>query len=608
MPETQQTLYALPDCQMQYIDARGLALIRIDNGAVALMDAGWRAFLRDLRVFRTLEEHAKAICARLPELRGHEAELAEGFRQLLPRGVLYSADEVVAQMETSRALAPDAERPLTLCIRTCERPRNLQQLLESLRDNARRFETRWPIEVLDDSREPASRDANRALCEAFAADLALAYVGAEEQEAMLAALCARHPEDSEALRWLLDAAHPDHVGKPTHGRLYNLAFLRHAGQRILLLDDDASLTAWRRPDVRPEPRFHLISGVSAAFASLEQARAALVPYERDPIADHANCLGLPVAEAIVRLTGQVPTPALFAGLPLDLVPHPYARPGRIRYTHNGFFGDTGTTSDHARLFDLGRTLPAVVANPELYKKFCQAPRFDFTAADRPELINGTHFHHTTCAGIDLAAFIPPVVPHGRSEDALLAGLLRLLHPGDYGLCLPFALEHRLHQASPWIFEPSALQQVPDLAAVLGHWVNHLVAPAEVEPAHRLRLLMESVATMARADLLQTRLHAIIERMANEDLTYQLAATQRALPAGGAAANDSPTSPPALPADNPYRVDIERIAQWVAEHLQDPSLRDDVYAHLPELAAGIQRFTQALPAWQRAFEAQAALAG
>jgi hypothetical protein len=598
MPDLSQRLYALPDCSIQPIDSRSIMLIRLDTGAVALVDARWRGFLHHLRRFRTLKDHVARLVREIPELRGHEQGLEQGFAQLVPRGIFYSADEVIAQIDASRARTPAEQKPLTLCIRTCDRPDFLRRLLNSLVDNAKTFGGCWPIEILDDSKTIESQHANQALSREFASDLTLTYVGQEEQEKMIKRLCHQAPEDCESLRWLMDAQHPANQHQATYGRLYNLAFMRHAGKRILLIDDDTVLRAWQQRNRQKQPRLQLLSTSSDTFTAPEKAYAALESFNTDPIAAHANILGLPIAAALEQITEQPFSAEMIAGLDIASVPHPYAHLERIRYTHNGFLGDTGTTSDHHYFLRLRLTAPEMLLDNEQYQHFRQSPRCAFSGANAPELLSGTHFHHTTCAGIDLSGTMLPVLPKGRSEDALLGAFLRLLYPGDYGLRHPFALEHRLHNAKPWNFAvDDIISQSMDTSTALSLWANLLAAPAEVTPEQRSQLLCDSILTADDKGILRDRLRAMLERHLAESLAFQFAVTRSEL---GAAQVPTPEGVRDIPTASLWRQELAAFSQWLAKSLHKTDTCFTTDEPIEWMSKEIRTFANAMPAWQRAY--------
>lgn len=598
MSDSHERLYALPDCTIQPVDSRAIMLIRIDTGALALVDARWRGFLHELRRFRTLKAHAATIARKVPELRGQEQSLERNFSQLVPRGLLYSSDEVIAQIKAAQAFASQEPRPLTLCIRTCDRPDFLRRLLNSLVENAHRFQTRWPIEILDDSKTLDNQRANQALAQAFLSDLTLTYVGLEEQEAMIQQLCNRMPEDCDALRWLMDAKHPANQHHATYGRLYNIAFMRHAGERILLIDDDTELQVWQWPRVTSTPSLQLLSIQGAAFQNPEAAYQALQQAEFDPIGAHAVSLGQPLGSAIPSLLDQQPMTDLIQGIPIDAVPHPDARLGVLRYTHNGFLGDSGATSDLNFLLRLRADIPSCVLDSKAYQDFKASPRCVFSNASRPELISGTHLHHTTCIGLDLHDLIPPVLPRGRSEDALLGALLRFLYPGDFGLRLPFALEHRIHEARAWAFEQDNVIDSTDPATALGLWTNLLPSPAEITPIQRLELLRDSILVGLEDGQLKKRLRAMLIRSANESLTLQFRYAHLELNATQVTIDQTVMD---IPHNSAWRNDIRSINEKIAYFLRDFNPDQYQIAHLDEIYQAMGEYAQALPAWKRALQ-------
>lgn len=587
-------LYALPECNVSLIDARSLILVRLDNGAVAAVDAQWRTFLEHLKVFRSLADHARAITSKHPELQGQEKAIEANLQQLSASGIFYAADEVTAQIAACRPPNPPSLPPLTICIRTCDRPDFLQQLLASLVANAQAFGHRWPIAILEDSRNADLRDRNCEIAQRFADSLSLEYLGIDQQQAFVAELALVFPEHEASLRWLLDPLHPDNQHAPSHGRLYNLAFLLHAGQRILLLDDDALINAWQWPDSSQTPKFALTGGGTYPFLSAQGAFERLTPYGEDPLAEHDNYLGQPLADVMSSMGRGLLSPSCVANQPFYVAPHPYAHPGRIRYTHNGSVGDSGTTVDQHLLYSLHYFLPELIVNPAAYLEFKAAPRCLSNIARTPTLLGGTHFQHTTCAGFDLTELMPPVIPRERGEDGLFGALLRLLYPQDYGLHLPFGMEHRITEAHPWQLSGDFTQ---DPSSILKDWVNQLAAPAEVTPVQRLRLLVDSVL-MAQSDgFLTERLHQMHKTQTLVSKAEQFSLVQAALAETRVTTRHGEHI---IASQSPWRSDLMAISKKLLGQLQHPERVALEPTLIAKHASTIVQFVQCITAWQLAF--------
>ncbi|MBB1075124.1 hypothetical protein HUU62_11965 [Rhodoferax sp. 4810] len=579
-------LYALPPVTIQPIDPRSIMLIRADTGALAAIDARWQPFLNQLRIFRTLPDHARAIAALSPDFNGQEQFILAALMQLLPRQLFISSDAVLKKIET--AAPPLFTTPITtVCIRTCDRPAALERLLTALATRTAAESSRYPIEIIDDSRDADHITRNRAL----AAQFDITYVGRAEQSALLDALCQQFAADADTLRWLLDATNPAHQGQPTYGVLYNLLFLRHAGQHILMLDDDALPSAWVAPNTDWQPLFAEGAGVGWAFLQHATATQQLVAWDGDPLAAHAQTLGLPLATALRQLPGQAVTDPLTTAALSETAfantVHPYATPGNIRFTVNGLLGDTGSVGDHYLLYQAATAIPDLYTDEAAYQQFRAAPRCAFTGTQRPLLTNVSRLHHTTCAGLALTALIPPVMPTERGEDALLGSLLGYLYPEDFGLRLPFALDHAPFAPRNWQFAPAQLAEPPTANSVLTLWIAAIRAPIEIAPIERLNILAQTIQTLAQRGQLKSRLYDIIQLRFHTVLSEHFALTRQVLATTQTGCNS-------------WRHDVTRINQWLLQRLQQPTALVNT-AQLTQLAEMLERYAHALDVWQRAFQ-------
>lgn len=574
-------LYAIPPCSITMVDRNSILLIRRDTGATAALDARWQPLLNPLRVFRTLREHAVVIAASSPQLKGQEAQLEQALRTLVPRRLLVSASELIARYRDAASVEPP---PVAVCIRTCDRPRALHRLLDSLCANQVAYGSDWAIEVFDDSRDPQSIRENRRLVDEAAARLRLTYVGREAQSELIATLCEAAPEDAPHLHWLLSSDHAEHQGQPTHGVMSNHLFLRHAGARVIMVDDDAVPRGWTVDD----PDWHLVfsntRGMGTAFLTTEEATAALRPYEGDPLALHARVLGCSLSQAAERLAGAEWTAESLVGQPYEWAAAPRPEQARVRQTVNGVLGDTGSAGDHALLFQAPNVIAPIIQDEDAYQRFRQAERCAFTGGPGPTLFNTASFHHATCAGVDLGPYIGPLMPAGRGEDEMLGTLLRFLYPQDYGLSLPIGVEHRPAETRTWRFSPDlqALPPTPPLAMAL--WMARVPAPGDLPPRERLELLAQTILwNSARGELADT-LGNILATEHGDVLGTTLAGARGTLTTitRGCAS---------------WREDVAALGQRAAAALQreeavDPGVKSRV-------AGQLLRYAQALPAWNRA---------
>jgi hypothetical protein len=327
-----------------------------------------------------LKAHADAIVQASPNLRGKEPAIRSALEAMLSTGLFVSAGELARQL--AAASVPNDPSPLTLAITTCDRPACLERVLESLRANQDRFSGGWACEVIDDSRNESNRRLNAGLVAKAAADFPVIHVDREAQDAFVEDLCARFPADADHLRWLLSGTHPDNAARPTYGIPVNHLMLRHAGGRVVMIDDDATLDAWISSGARDLPAFDNRSSVPVIYPDIEAGREDLEPFPGDPLAAHARVLGAPVARAVAGdAKGRVPDTSWSSSAASDWSDlDPLA--SRVRFTTSAVLGDPGTDAD----FKVMNLLPAAITSDEnAYRRFRQVPRCLFSGRNRPAL-------------------------------------------------------------------------------------------------------------------------------------------------------------------------------------------------------------------------------
>ncbi|MBK5971218.1 hypothetical protein CCR91_21235 [Thiorhodovibrio winogradskyi] len=372
----------------------------------------------------------------------------------------------------------------------------------------------------------------------------------------------------------------------------------HAGQRILLIDDDTVLRALQLPNASKQPIFRIQPAPGVFFPDSETANSCLQPFDGDPLAAHADYLGLPIVYAIKRMTDSRLEQRLLENQSIDDIPPPKNKTGILRYTHNGFLGDTGTTSDHLRLYKLRLDAPELVVDPEAYLRFRHAPRFAFGSSDSPQILSGTHLHHATCVGLDLSDLMPPVIPTGRSEDGLLASLMRFLYPADAGLRHAFALEHGLEAVKPWAFEAELLFKPFDVSTAASLWTSQLPSGLDLTPSQRWSLLAQTLRNSVESGTLPVRLAGMLEQHRNESLSFQFAVIHGELAIHTA---NTPNGIKQIPDDSPWRQELEAISYRLSQQLRDSHSAPDTSPELDRICSKIDTYSQALAPWTRAFE-------
>lgn len=575
------SLWALGPVIAKSLDGRNMLLVRRDNGATAAVDLNWEHLLPHLQVFRTVQGHAQAITQTQASFKGREHLFRSALDQLLGTGIFVSAEEFVERLAPGDA-ETKAQDPITLIITTCDRPSCLDRLLESLIENQDRFGGEWKCEVFDDSREEGNQQRNREVVRRSSQRIPVDYFGPEEQKEFLGWISSQVDDPEGVLPWLLTSAHPDNVSRPTYGVPVNLAFLKHAGSRILLIDDDTVARAWVRPDSKGKIQLGNFSDSPIAAPTFEAATAKLKRFRDDPIDAHAKSIGRGLG-GILDVANKDAAVRSFERAPFKEVVRLGAS-SRVRYTRNGLVGDPGTVSDYTMFLPGNRFLSAVAGDERTYRAFREAPRCTFWGHRDHALMSSVKFQRATFAGIDLDPYIAPVLPTGRGEDSMIGAMLKFLYPRDFGLRFNFSLEHKPENPRPWALSPQQLGFNPTAVEMTTHYLNATQVPFDAEPMSKMEIFAD------------TLIRVMTEDDGKEVFDRQVATYREMLADHVAGLNQALARTPK--GCMSWKADVKAAVDFALKNLQGPLPEKD--AGVVEKLNHVERYARAIPVWNQAF--------
>jgi hypothetical protein len=451
-PGSSELGWFVPELQLRPLAApRGLVRNPL-NGATMELSSGEYAVLSACDGCCTLAEHEARAARQLSAPPEHRPAFREVIERCARRGLLMSLPDLV-----SRFGAPADTRPAASCgiaVRTADRPKLLARLLSSAVRLEARGAPRRRWLVLDDSRDPANEQANRAAIGACHA-LDVAHVGRTETAALEEALRAEFPHAEREIAWLLGAGS---TGEATYGRPLNHALLRFAGRAFCTIDDDVVLDP-RRPALS-EPGFTVTDDVDELlwYDDEESLWRACPSLEIDPFAAHESWLGLPLASAWARAERE-------AGALAEIRLRPahgrrFATDARVLFTHNHACGDPGSSLLPLQLL----TLPPhsrqwLAAHPDAAAA-AFARRIDWRGQVRMRLAPRRVLTFTTMAGVDNSRLMPPAARIHRSEDVLLGIVAQCMYPSSWVVDLPFGLPHLREPQKHWLPATENFMQEP----------------------------------------------------------------------------------------------------------------------------------------------------
>jgi len=321
-----------------------------------------------------------------------------------------------------------------ITIPTADRPALVLRLLTGASNLQSRTGNAYLWHVFDDSRSAENRRANREVI-ASCPDLEVRYHDLSATDSLESRLAAALPDLREEIRLLLAAAGP---GESTYGRVMNYPLLWFAGKRFLSIDDDAQVEPRRAPLALPGVEIGLAPRAAYWYDSFDAAFAACPELPLDPIAEHAQWLGLSMAQAWERAEREPPRRVRdFPGLAGS-----YFDPdARVLFTWNHVLGDPGWAKFSGELLVISaETRDWLAARPGAARAGFEA-QVQWRGYASLQLTPQESLSTTTLCGLDNTVILPPAVRTGPEADTTIGEMTRCIHPTAWVASLPFALPH-----------------------------------------------------------------------------------------------------------------------------------------------------------------------
>lgn len=546
------------------------------------------------RAFRTLDEHAREVAGRLPQLAGRIEAVRPVLENLAARGLLVGDAEFLGRFDTAATGKPPADFR-AIVIRTCDRPARLAALLGTLAENETRHRGGYRVVVIDDSLEAGNVSRNAELIRAHAdqSRIDARHVTPALWERLLDRCRRAVPEAKPALEELLarDAGGQPRIGG---GKTFNLALLLSAGARFAVFDDDFLLPLRRHAGTDARLRLDPERApTSAIHSALDEALADGAAFDGDPIAAHLAWCGHSLGELLARAPEMRPIREDLRGVAPSRLGDLSAST-RILATVNGHRGHTGSAGRDWLFLLSPAERAAFIRDREQYLATLARPNVVF-ADDAFVLAARSVF---TPFMVDAGALLAPTVATGRNGDYLFGALNQALWPASRVLRTPYTMGHR-QETTGLPKAPRVVAEQATLAEFVGDWLTQRgIEVRGADPDRRLVRIADLLDDLVDAPA-ATRIDLL-----SEYLAMRRADLVRRLQEAFAAAPDAPVF---WQADVRERIEVNgralisseppRLAGWPA------SL--DAHACAERLATELSALTRALRAWPALFAYAAA---
>lgn len=510
-------LYAAVDALVAPLSSDEFAFITKDSGERHVLSHHVLQSLDQCREFRPLDEHVARVVSVVQGLNQPD-RIRKGLESLARSRLLVSDREFLDGLERPAESAPRTLH--AVYIRACDRPHQLQRLLDSLAEYERRFRVARPVVLLDDSQDSAHRDRNRDLLREFARAVGnpVSYIGPAERVRLRQRLLKAVPDAADSLEWLLDRG--PRTRRPGGGRSWNLALLLSAGRLFAMLDEDFVLPLRRHADTRAGIDPNPAQAASARFyRRLDDALAAGDEDPSDPFEAHLDVCGERLGATLARAPYALDRESL-RGINLGRLEH-LRGDARVLCSLNGTLGASGTESA-LWLYQLDADSRAEFwADRDSYVRNIEAQAiwYGWLRAKPSAMAYFTPFV------FDNRELLPCTNPDGRGEDGLASAASQFIHPGSLAMHLPTAIGH-VQEAARKRSEVTLGAHTPRFNHFLRDYVIRQTGGFKsTDPARRLALLGQIVDDLAAADAptLQSTLDEylsfvradVVERMQNQ---------------------------------------------------------------------------------------------
>ena len=346
-PAEQPVLYAIEEYD-SFTLPEGVLITGKDSGARLVVSPEVASVLPHCHLFRSLDEHARFLVAKVPALRGSTDDVLRVLEMLQQAGLLISAASVCERMNTAAVAAAGEPASSRAFIITCDRPEALARLLESMLKGAS-LSRHQGLYLIDDSRDSDNAARNEVLVQNFSrtSPVAMKYIGAVQQAQLQQQLTEELPLAEAAIDFLIGRER--WAQQASYGLSRTLCLLLSVGHRCLMMDDDVLCEALFSPGRSGRVKF--VEGIREAdfYADEQGWRREGKPTGFDPLTGHLRLLGKTLSQAAGELSSGVFSPSqcagcdpkIFSGLKAD---------SPILVTQCGSFGDPGTGSDNWLLY------------------------------------------------------------------------------------------------------------------------------------------------------------------------------------------------------------------------------------------------------------------
>lgn len=378
--------------------------------------------------FKPLDQHVFAISQALPEL-SEQVHAIQQVTDFLIKNKLLLEDKSW-QQDLSEGSTQQNIESSGIVVRTCNRPDQLQRLLQSLVKYQSSFNTSFPVQIYDDSSTEKFEQELKDICKSFKKDLTINFYGSKWQEQFVTMLKTEFVNQHDTIDWLLEAKENIFTG----GRVWNFSLLNNAGKKFLFFDDDyifeSRIVSKESKLLDLNDRHDLSVGFSLSLSDIRQSS---VEYEHDVLTQMLNSCGQTVGNWLSTSDVEFKSVENQSLLELQRINSNSV----IKSVGNGTWGSPRSNSNYWLYYLQGEQKQEFWKSREIYLDNIEASNLMHYSQDY-EFLSLTKF---SPSAIDNSTMLPFAVPVNRVEDHFFNAVSLFCYPNQVSLHCPFMMGH-----------------------------------------------------------------------------------------------------------------------------------------------------------------------
>ena len=435
------------------------------------------------QTFKPIDQHVIAIGQNLPELSTQPQAIEQVSQFLINNELLIEDKDFLSNL--SQGSQQQSIKSAGIVIRTCNRPKQLSRLLQSLLGYQAKHKVSFPVQIYDDSTSEKLENELEEICKSFKKDLTINFYGSRWQTQFIRMLKREFKQSSAVIDWLL--APKDDIFSA--GRVWNFALLNNAGKKFLFFDDDYIFEPRVSKKETNKVNLNENTDLNVGFAlNLSDIRESSKEYERDVLSQMLNSCGQTLGNWVS--TNEYDFESIVGQNLIEL--QRINANSVIKSTGNGTWGSPRSNSNYWLYYLEGEQKQEFWKSREVYLDNIEASHLMHYSNDF-EVLALTRF---SPSAIDNSSMNPFAMPVNRVEDHFYNAISLFCYPNQVSLHFPFMMGH-IQKSTRDRSSANHIANTPNFNKFMADYALTMLASTDAKDAGlRLKTLAKYVQGLA----------------------------------------------------------------------------------------------------------------